>query len=290
VVKINNNGNVEWDKTLGTSGYSFLNCLALSNDGGYLIGGRAEGGILYDKTDTSRGGWDYWIIKLTDSGSTEWDKTIGGKGNENLSSVQQTQDGGYILVGNSNSDVSGEKTENSKGGDDYWIVKTDSVGNIQWNKTIGGSSADEPGSIKEIKKDQYAVGGRSNSNVSGDKKQLCRGNYDYWFVRLVYHKDLIAGVSSLSATGINTKRTNNVIVFPDPAKNTIAINFTADQNAKGILEITDATGKIKLSKKIDTEKGNNTITTDISNLTGGVYFIRIITAGGSTQLARVIKE
>jgi hypothetical protein len=291
VVKINNKGNVVWDKTLGTSGYSFLNCLALSNDGGYLIGGRAEGGILYDKTDTSRGGWDYWILKLTESGSTEWDKTIGGKGNENLSSVQQAQDGGYILAGNSSSDISGEKTENSKGGEDYWIVKTDSIGNIQWNKTIGGSSVDVPGSIKEIQKDQYAVGGRSDSKVSGDKKQLCRGNYDYWFVRLVYKKDAETEMNNLSvANVIPKKRADNVLVFPDPAKNLITINFSADQNGPGILEITNANDKIELYKKIATEKGNNTLATDISYLASGVYFIRIITAGGRTQLTRVIKE
>ena len=82
-------------------------------------------------------------------GNIQWQNTIGGNGQDDLFSVEQTTDGGFILGGYSNSGISGDKTENSFGGDDYWIVKTDSLGIIEWQKTIGGSGQDLLTSIKQ---------------------------------------------------------------------------------------------------------------------------------------------
>ena len=79
----------------------------------------------------------------------EWQNTIGGNSNDILYSIQQTVDGGYILGGYSVSNISGDKTESSHGGYDYWIVKTDATGNIQWQNTIGGISNDELYSIQQ---------------------------------------------------------------------------------------------------------------------------------------------
>jgi hypothetical protein len=66
----------------------------------------------------------------------EWQRTIGGGDQDHLNSIRQTSDGGYILGGYSGSNISGDKTENSIGSWDYWIIKTDSLGNIQWQNTI----------------------------------------------------------------------------------------------------------------------------------------------------------
>ncbi|MBK9320789.1 MAG: hypothetical protein IPM91_19700 [Bacteroidetes bacterium] len=76
-------------------------------------------------------------MKTDASGSIQWQNTIGGNDYEELNSIQQTSDDGYILGGFSNSYISGDKTENSIG---PWIVKTNTSGNIQWQKTIGGSN------------------------------------------------------------------------------------------------------------------------------------------------------
>jgi hypothetical protein len=82
----------------------------------------------------------------------EWQKTIGGNDQDQLESIQQTIDGGYILGGWSRSDISGDKTEDSHGPYDslrplhdrwdYWVVKLDGFGNIIWDKTIGGDLTD----------------------------------------------------------------------------------------------------------------------------------------------------
>lgn len=68
----------------------------------------------------------------------EWQNTIGGSDTDDLHCFVSTSDGGYLLAGKSNSPISGDKTENSIGGYDYWIVKIDSNGVIQWQNTIGG--------------------------------------------------------------------------------------------------------------------------------------------------------
>lgn len=78
------------------------------------------------------------LLKTNDSGEIQWQNSIGGSGDDFLYCVQQTVDGGYILVGESSSNISGDKTENCLGWADYWVVKMDAGGVIQWQNTIGG--------------------------------------------------------------------------------------------------------------------------------------------------------
>jgi hypothetical protein len=114
-----------------------------------------------------------------------WQNTIGGSADDNITSIQQTSDGGYILGGYSNSGISGDKTESNLGSLDYWVIKTDNNGIIQWQNTIGGSAADYIYSIQQTSDGGYIVGGTSNSGVSGDKTENCiSGSNDYWVVKL----------------------------------------------------------------------------------------------------------
>src|SRR3712207_1089396 len=80
---------------------------------------------------------------ITCGQTIQWDKTIGSEGSDNLTSVQQTQDGGYILGGTSSGNKGGDKSQNGIGSwEDYWVVKLDATGKIQWDKTIGGTGTD----------------------------------------------------------------------------------------------------------------------------------------------------
>src|ERR1041384_3081915 len=100
---------------------------------------------------------------------------------DNLKSIQQTIDGGYILGGSSTSFISGDKTENSNGGNDYWVVKIDSTGHIQWQNTIGGNGEDILNSVQQTSDGGYILGGYSDSNISGDKTENSMGHTDYWW-------------------------------------------------------------------------------------------------------------
>ncbi|MHA4737072.1 T9SS type A sorting domain-containing protein [Dyadobacter sp. MSC1_007] len=112
-----------------------------------------------------------------------WDKTIGGNSFEDDPKVTPTSDGGYIVGGSSVSNASGEKSENSKGSADYWVVKLNSSGVKQWDKTIGGSGADFLSDIQQTSDGGYILAGSSQSSASGDKSENSMGQ-DAWVVKL----------------------------------------------------------------------------------------------------------
>lgn len=160
--KVDENGKQEWQQSFGGDENDFLTAGALTKDGGYILGGYSESSESGDKTTKSFGLADYWVLKLDAAGNIQWQKTIGGYGNDELISIIQTHDGGYLLAGNSNSPKSDLKSENSLGGKDYWIVKLDPKGEIIWDKTLGGEYTEEVKAIYETK-DGLVLFGQTNS-------------------------------------------------------------------------------------------------------------------------------
>lgn len=184
VIKLNSIGNIQWQNTIGGSDWEYLNSIMQTADGGYICGGWSNSNISGDKTENSQGNYDYWVIKLDALGNIQWQNTIGGSGNDYLLSISQTFDGGYICGGSSQSNISGDKIENSQGVTDYWVIKLDANGNIQWQNTIGGSSHDHLRSINQTSDGGYILGGLSDSNISGDKIENSQGVEDYWVIKL----------------------------------------------------------------------------------------------------------
>jgi PKD repeat protein len=188
VVKIDQNGNKVWDKTLGGGDSDELSKVIPTADGGYLLAGTSMSNASGDKSEDSRGGNDYWIIRIDVSGNKVWDKTLGGSGIDNLLDVISASDGGYLLVGSSNSGASGEKSQNSQGESDYWVVKIDQNGNKVWDKTFGGSSDDDLSDIIATSDGDYLLAGTSESTASGDKSENNKSMYtwqgDYWLVKI----------------------------------------------------------------------------------------------------------
>lgn len=193
VWKMDEHGNLDWQKSFGGNQTDLLQSIALTNDGGFILGGTSASDKGSDKTEACKGQEDFWVIKLNAKGQELWQRTIGGSGMEKLLSIAPTRDGGYILGGSSSSDqlksTTGVldpfgKSENSKGNLDFWVVKLDKNGTIAWQKTIGGRYMDELRSIHEIQSGGYILGGYSNSPVSGNKTEENPGLGDYWVVQL----------------------------------------------------------------------------------------------------------
>ncbi|MBK7387841.1 MAG: hypothetical protein IPI23_01865 [Bacteroidetes bacterium] len=183
IVKTDSLGVIQWQNTIGGSGSDRNLSIAQTTVGGYILGGWSNSNISSDKTENCNGDWDYWIVKIDSLGNIEWQNTIGGSGEDRLNSIAQTTDGGYILGGMSNSNISSDKTENSNGDWDYWIVKTDSIGVIQWQNTIGGNGGDGLHSIAQSSDGGYILGGYSASDISGDKSENSNGFIDFWIVK-----------------------------------------------------------------------------------------------------------
>lgn len=215
VLKLDASGNLQWQKTLGGDDIDILSAVGQTTDGGYIIGGTAHSFFLTasgtnqsggDKTDTVRGNSDYWIVKLSPTGAIQWQKTIGGTGEDRLSAIDVTVDGGCILGGYSESGISGEKTDTCKGTYDYWILKLSSTGTIQWQKTIGGNGADILSTIKQSSDGGYLVSGASASGISGDKTENGYGGLtDFWLMKLntsgniIWQKTIGANNTSLDS-------------------------------------------------------------------------------------------
>jgi hypothetical protein len=185
VVKLDEFGVIEWDKTIGGAFGDYLRSVQQTSDDGYILGGYSSSGISGDKSEASQGMDDYWAVKLDEFGAIEWDKTIGGSAQDICNSIQQTaDDGGYVLGGSSHSGADGDKTEANRGGNDYWVVKLNASGAIEWDKTVGGSNGDEMYSIQHTSDDGYVLGGHSLSGADGDKTEASQGSADYWVVKL----------------------------------------------------------------------------------------------------------
>ena len=184
IVKIDAAGNQQWDKTLGGADMEILRSLALSPDGGYLVGGSSSSEVSGDKTDDLEGSDDFWIVKLDSEGNQVWDRSIGGTLSDHLYQILPLEAGGYLLAGYSHSNASGDKTEDSKGARDYWLVWVDAMGKVLQDQTIGGSSNEWITDVIHISEQEFLLAGSSESNASGDKTEDSRGFYDYWIVKV----------------------------------------------------------------------------------------------------------
>lgn len=185
IVKLNGYGIKEWDRRYGGSGHESARRAVAASGGGYLIAGYSGSGMTGDKSQPGRGGIDYWVVRIDEQGNKLWDRRYGSPGSDNLWALAATKDGGYILGGVSDGNAGGDKTENNRGAyEDFWVVKIDSMGNLQWDKTIGASSTDYMTCVLATQDGGYLLGGESWAYLDGDKTDTVYGGYDCWVVKL----------------------------------------------------------------------------------------------------------
>jgi hypothetical protein len=147
----------QWSQTYGGTGDDEAYCVIQTSDGGYaMVGGTKSYGAGY---------WDFWLVKIDSSGNQQWNKTYGGTSTDQAFCVVQTLDGGYAIAGCSQSF--------SGGSIDFWLVKTDSLGYEQWDKTYGGTGGQVAFCVVQTYDGGYALTGISNG----------AGNDDFWLVK-----------------------------------------------------------------------------------------------------------
>ena len=318
LVKLTNSGNIQWQKTLGASIGSAIQSIRQTSDGGYIVTGTST----YNAVG-NHGASDYWIAKLDNNGSIQWQKYFGGSGYDLVHSVQQTSDGGYIMVGNSAS-VDGDVTGNH-GFYDAWIVKLNSAGVIQWQKSIGGSAYDNAFSIQQTSDGGYILEGYSVSNdgdVIGN-----HGAADAWVVKISsngivqWHKSLggnnsdygqsiqqtsdggyiLAGFSnSTNGDVANGTHGNNdywiVKLSPDNLSTNEASNknsITVENPIKDKLNI-QSKEKITSLQLFSLEgkliRTSNCQDMPVAEIEKGIYILKIQLKNGNTISKKLIKE
>lgn len=198
IIKLDMDGNLEWQKSMGGSLGDYFWSVQQTTDGGFIVAGQTESNDF--DVSGNHGDRDYWIVKLDTGGNLVWQECLGGDSVDRAYSVQQIADGGFIVAGYSNSN--NENVSGNNGAFDYWIVKLDTVGNLIWQKSLGGSSGDAAYSIQQTADGGFVVGGYSLSN-DGDITEAL-GNGDYWIVRLdasgnlVWQKSMGGSVDDLA--------------------------------------------------------------------------------------------
>ena len=160
ILKLFSDGTVEWNKTYRGSLDDLPHSIQQTVDGGYIVAGRTN--------SFGTGEYDIWILKIASDGMIEWQKTYGESQNEMVYSIHQTLDDGFIVAGSINSFGAGSS--------DYWIIKLNPLGDIEWQKTYGGSLMDVAYSIQQTVDGGYVVAGETSS--------FGAGNGDFWILKL----------------------------------------------------------------------------------------------------------
>jgi PKD repeat protein len=182
VVKLNSAGTLQWQKVLGGRGDEEGNSILQASDGGYTIAGYTTSSLSGDVGE-NHGGKDVWVVKLNSTGTLQWQKVLGGSGDEEGNSILQALDNGYILTGSTTSSNSGDVGGNH-GGEDVWVVKLTSSGDPDWQKVLGGSKDEVGESIRRTGDGGYILTGTTQSSRSGDVQNLNHGEWDIWVVKL----------------------------------------------------------------------------------------------------------
>src|SRR3989338_8702321 len=222
VLKLNSDGTVVWQKTYGGTKSDSASSIQQTSDEGYIVVGNTY--------SFGTGSGDFWILKLNSYGTVAWQKTYGGTSYDYASSIQQTSDEGYIVVGNTYSFGTGSG--------DFWILKLNSDGTVAWQKTYGGTSYDFANSIHQTSDGGYIVAGYTYSFGAG----FC----DFWVLKLLSDgtinfnsnsgastTDTSATVSETSVTGadINITVTDTSITTTDIMLRVVDIYTTINQQA-----------------------------------------------------------
>ena len=269
VLKLNINGDIEWQKCLGGTDAERGISGQQTNDGGYIVAGRAssnDGDVI-----GNNGSGDMWAVKLDAGGALQWQKCMGGSSNDWGNSVVQTVDGGFIVAGHSSSnegDVSG-----NHGGSDMWAVKLNGNGDLQWQKCMGGTEAEQSHALDLTMDGGVIVAGFTSSNngdVSGN-----HGSNDMWLVKLAGEQ-----------VGLSEAGPMRFFFAPNPVIDLFTISFESQARPKH-LTMLDPSGRIVHSRTVTDPTSN--IVVDITDLDNGLYHILIDFADGSRALQRLVK-
>jgi hypothetical protein len=173
-----------WAKTYGGSKLDYARSVIVTKDNKYLVAGWTnsfDGDVDSTRSTLS----DAWVLKLSENGNILWKRNYGGSGYDGVYSIVQTLDNGFIMVG---STTSADVIEN-KGKEDCWVIKIDSIGTIQWQKTMGGSNDESLWSVFQTQNGDYIMGGYSNSSDKDFPENS--GLYDMWVLKLNNQGNLI---------------------------------------------------------------------------------------------------
>jgi hypothetical protein len=196
-------------------------------DGGFAVLGytQSNDGDVVDKTDNS---FDYWLLKFNANAELQWSKTYGGSDDDRGHSLIQTSDGGFVLLGYNNSS-DGDVSANN-GSRDFWLIKTDALGNLIWEKSYGYSGNDEGINLIETSDNHFLITGVLDVTASGGQGNVGRhAGGDYWAIKVTQMGALVwsryfGGSFTDTPNGIAENSNNEFIIAGSSDSNDVDIS------------------------------------------------------------------
>ncbi|MEM9679294.1 MAG: hypothetical protein AAF901_03140 [Bacteroidota bacterium] len=230
LLKFNAEDELQWQKTFGGTDDDRGSEIIQTLDGGFIVLGFSSSN---DGDVTNNAGLqDFWLLKLDASGNMVWEKSFGYQGADSGISVIQTADQGYLVTGILDVTASGGEGETSRStnrhaGGDYWVLKLNTSGDIEWSRYFGGNFTDTPEGIVQTAEGDYIIAGGSDSADTDISNNL--GTYDFWIIKISSIGDLIweksfGGSQIDEARAIVTTNDGNFIVAGDTRSNTIDVS------------------------------------------------------------------
>jgi len=251
VLKLDPQGNIEWEQSFGFSGHDHSYDIVENADGGLFFTGflditsaRADGYTDKSYTLTRHGVGEFWGTKLNQLGELEWREYFGGTNNDRAHAVVTAREGGYVMAGFSESedfDIS-----DPKGSYDFWVVKIDGEGQLVWEQSFGGSGIDIAQDIARTEDGGYIITG-STISTDGDIAAT-HGESDVWVIKIDALGNLLwertyGGSNFEAAESISPTADGGYIIAGNSKSADQDLSTNAGQNDLWVLKI-DPQGQI----------------------------------------------
>ena len=181
LIKIDQNGDIIWQKTYGGNDVDECKSIKKTSDGGYLLCGnsRSSNGDL----NNNKGELDVWVVKINANGDIQWQTNVGGSKSDYANTMMEDKNGNFLIAGETYSfDFDATENHSNSISRDYFVIKLNSQGQKIWVRCYGGSDNEYARGIIETNGDEYVIVGESYSNdgQAPDNK----GSADFWLIKV----------------------------------------------------------------------------------------------------------
>jgi hypothetical protein len=235
VSKFSSENTLEWQKTFGGTEDDRAADVIQTLDGNFAVLGYRKSSD--SNVSENAGNKDFWLLKISTEGNLLWEKTFGFSGADFGTALLETKDGGFLITGvldvsSSGGQGNAKSTAIQHAGGDYWAIKTNHVGTLEWRRFFGGSFTEIPAGVIETDDHNFIIAGSSDSNdfnISNNK-----GSYDFWVTKISPMGNLLleksfGGSAIDQAYAITATSDGNFIVVGDTRSSDVdvALNYGA---------------------------------------------------------------